>query len=219
MATINDATAKSIPDKTDFVPLWDTAAAQQKKTPLLGLTNPGSIIHPGFKAGIWYIPHYYGDNYNSVVFGANLLHLCPFLCPREALFTDIAINVITAVTGGLARLGIFELKTDLSLDKILAQGEVATTTTGLKISNIALATPLLGWYGLAVAVNANSTLSANSSQLNKGFMHGVGTPPSTNIYSSRSAPFTYASGAFTDNPALTFTDSVNNPIGVWLKAV
>lgn len=217
--TINDAVTKAVPDKIDFVPLWDTAAGQQKKVPASNLINAGSISHPGFKAGLWYPPHYYGDTYANSSFGANSFQLCPFFCPREAVFTEIAINLITAVSGGLARLGIFELNIDITPGKIIAQGEVSLASLGLKNVAISLSSPLIGWYGLAVALNAASTLSGNSSQYMKGFIHGVGLPPATNLFASRAAAFTYTSGAFTDSPTLSFSNSVANPVGVWLKSV
>lgn len=216
--TINDARIKLVPDKTDFIPLWDTATGQQKKVPLLGLTNPGSIIHPGFKPGRWYPPHYHGDSYSSLGINSNTFGLCPFFCPREALFSEMAINVSSVLAAGLARLGIFELNTDITPGKILAQGEVSVGTTGLKNLTISLASPLLGWYGLAVALEVSSTLSINTASIPKTFVNGLDTPPTTNIYATRTASFTYASGAFTDNPTLTFTNTTTNPIGVWLKA-
>jgi hypothetical protein len=217
--TINDVVTKSIPDKTDFVPIWDTAAGQQKKAPANSLINAGSISHPGFKSGLWYPPHYYGDTFASLSFAANSFQLCPFFCPRENYFTDIAINLITAVSGGLARLGVFELNTDISPGKVLAQGEVSLAAAGLKSFSISLSSPLLGWYALCLNLNAASSLSANSSQYMKGFIHGVGTPPATNVYASRSASLSYGTGAFTDNPTLSFSNLTSNPVGIWLKSI
>lgn len=215
--TINDVATKSVPDKSDFVAIWDTIAGQQKKAPANSLINAGSIAHPGFKAGLWYPPHYYGDNYAATTFSGNFLQLCPFLCPRENNFTEISINLITAVSGGFARLGIYELKTDITPGKILAQGEVSLAIAGLRSLAISLSSPLLGWYGLALNLSASSSLSGNSSQYNRGFIHGIGTPPSTNFFASRSAALAY--GVFTDNPSLSFTNNTTNPVGIWLKSI
>lgn len=215
--TINDLPIKVIPDKTDFVPLWDTALGGQKKIPANNLINAGSIAHPGFKSGIWYAPHFYGDTYSTTTFSPNTIQICPFLCPREAIFTDIAVNLITAISGGLARVGIFELKSDVSLGKIIAQGEVSLASTGLKSFPISLNSPLLGWYGLALNAPQSLSLSGNSSQIMKSFIHGVTTPPASIIVASRSGSLTY--GVFTDNPAISFSNNSAVPPGIWLKAI
>jgi hypothetical protein len=215
--TINDQPIKIAPDKIDFVPLWDTALGEQKKVPANSLINAGSISHPGFKAGLWYPPHYYGDSYGNTTFSGNFFQLVPFFCPREGLFNEIAINLITAVASGLARLGIYELKTDITPGKVIAQGEVSLVNTGLKNVAISLPAPLLGWYGLALNINASTSFSSNSSQYMRGFIHGVGTPPATNVFASRFASLAY--GVFTNDPVLSFANSTGNPVGIWLKSV
>lgn len=215
--TINDQPTKPLPSKNDFVALWDIAAGEQKKSPVSSLTNPGSVAQPGFRNTVWYPPHYYGDTYTTTTFFANTVYICPFLCPREAIFTEISINLITAIPGGQARLGIFELKSDVTFGKLIAQAVVALDTTGLKNAAISLDNPLLGWYGLALNAPQSLSLSGNSSQIMKSFIHGVSTPPASIIVASRSGSLAY--GTFTDDPTISFGSSNTNPPGIWLKAI
>jgi hypothetical protein len=215
--TINDVTVKSAPASNDFVALWDVAAAQQKKASVDSLINPGSIFHPGFRPALWYMPHYLNDaSATTGSLSANTVVITPFFVPTKGSFDTMGINVTTASSSGSARIGIYELLSNFSFGKILAQCEVATNTTGLKSAAISLAKPSQGWYFLVVNASQVCTVTAFPNS-QRGFLFGSGSPPSSFI-TYFTATLTY--GAYVDSPAFSLSQSITNAVpAIWLKAI
>ena len=179
--TINDVAVKSAPASNDFVPLWDVSAAQQKKASVDSLIYPGSIGHFGFRSALWYQPHYLNDiTALTSSLSANTVVITPFFAPTKGSFNNIGINVTTASSSGSARLGIYELLSNFTFGKVLAQGEVATNTTGFKSVGISLTKPLQGWYALVANVNASCVVTAYANT-QRGFLLGCSSPPSSFI--------------------------------------
>lgn len=215
--TINDVAVKSAPEGNDFVPLWDVSAAQQKKAAVDSLVNPGSIGHFGFRTSFWYPPHYLNDTTAlTSSLGVNTLVITPFFAPTKGSFNNVGINVTTASSSGSARLGIYELLPNFNFGRILAQGEITTSSIGFKMAGISLAKPLQGWYALVVNVNTFCAVTAYANQ-QRGFLFGSGSPPGSNITYVTSA-LTYS--PYTDSPALSYSNSITNTVpAVWLQAI
>jgi len=162
--------------------------------------SPSKILRSG---------RYYGSfdtaaTFTTLTISANTLYATPFFVPHGARFDSIAINVTTASSGRMARVGIYTDSGDAypyALVPGTDVGELDVGTTGVK-QNVIDVTLHPGLYWLALVSNGSPTLRAipvgslDSEVLGLG--SDLGTVPGvgyTISYTYAPLPSTFPTGA------------------------
>lgn len=130
---------------------------------------------------------------------ADYLYAVPFLCPQNAAFNQVGVEVTTPVAGGTLRMGIYNVGAD-GMPSTLRQefGTVDCTAAGWRSIPITITLPRgLYWIGGA----RNATIGAHAIDMVAGttaVLGYVGTAGTT----PRSAFFRTLSPGFTSLPAI-----------------
>ncbi len=179
-------------------------------TPVAGTGVP---LHPGYVPGRFYAP-FNITNLGSQSIAAHYLFVSYFLVGASVNFDRIAVrNTSAATAGGRARLGIYTIgQNGQPTNPIVDAGEIATDTTGDKLSAIDQ-TLGSGWYGLvSIFNNTCSVLGTN----NSGYMGlqaywGRAGDPNFGLIGRSGVPMSYGVLPATLPGAIT-TDNNSSPI-------
>ena len=112
----------------------------------------GRAVHPGYKAGNWYIGTGISTGVTVSSNGTvlNTLYLFPFFMPQKVTLSELGINVVTGIASSNTQLGIYRTTSEGRTGTfVAATGSIATVTSGNKTGVFAgSATPQLdaGWY-------------------------------------------------------------------------
>ncbi|MGV0102146.1 hypothetical protein NSTCB13_00654 [Nostoc sp. DSM 114160] len=162
------------------------------------------VEHPGYLSGKYYINTPLTDGFSAVSAASivNTVTYFPFRIPRYFRMSNASVNVTTAVTSSLFRIGIYTNDNTTFLPKTLVDG-IATSpsdlsggTTGLKPST--WASPLYmypGWYWLAISSSASLAFTGETAYPAYNYFIGSDTQTiSTFTYGYRN-PLTWVAGS------------------------
>lgn len=143
--------------------------------PLLPL---GADFSPVYRSGLYYFNHPYlsSASNSSAAFAINSITYTPILVSKRTQVDRFAINVSTAVSGALARLGLYLNSSGLPGNLIFDAGEVNLSSNGTKEAVIS-ATLDAGWYWAAGMLNNASGVPSITTGGNIfGMNHLFGNP-------------------------------------------
>lgn len=192
---INSLSATTVAP-TDLVPVYDvsaTANADCTASDIAGL-GVGSI---GYKTNNYYFAYLMNGVATSTTLTSNRIYYLPFYVRKKTTFTRIGFQ-ITATSGLIARLGIYNAENGVPTSLLLDCGTVSTSSSGEKEATISV-TLNTGFYFLSLVPDATPTVYTSGfvSQIS-GYAVGQ---------SSRTSPFcayVAANGSTTlPNPAQT----------------
>lgn len=154
--TINDMTLKSEIDSSDFIPIWDSGAGEQKKITNQALQKSlGLPQHVGMASGSWYMPPCTSVASSAVV-SPNSVLVSPLAIPFEADFAEIGVGLATSNSSANVYLGVYKIEDDV-FTELLGQGifSFGGQTNGSIQLPLTLAP---GMYGLAISPSASITI-------------------------------------------------------------
>jgi hypothetical protein len=208
--TINDAIVASVLNSNDFLPIWDTANAEQKKVIPSAIAKAIGVSHPGFQSNRWYLPHNVIEGTNTLSLSALNARFVPFFLPIPNTFIAMGVNVTTsAAAGGVAKLGIFKIENAVITSQV-GEVEIITTSTGARTASFSSPVALSpGWYALGILPSlpvALSSVAVNQASFIMGYT-SIGAPTTASIGGSRG--IVYSSYAFTNPAGLDLTPLSN----------
>ena len=146
-----------------------------------------------------------GSSTATLVLGTSIVYYSAFIVGQSTTFTKIGINVLTAETGKIARLGIYNWSGGKTTTRVLDAGTVSLGTVALVEITISQ-TLAAGVYALAIIADSSTAAIRASDNIfvPNNFMYGLNDANSSNNTCAQ-----YESGSGTTLPATATTTPTN----------
>ncbi|MEH1955931.1 hypothetical protein [Nostoc sp.] len=162
------------------------------------------VEHPGYISNKYYTSTPLTDGFAAVSASTtlNTITYFPFRIPRYFRMVDGSLNVTTAVTSSLFRIGIYTTNSTSFLPDTLVDG-IATSSSDLSGGTTGFRTTAWfsalymypGWYWLAIASNASISFTGETSYPAYNYFMGSDTLSTTAISYGYRNPSTWVAGS------------------------
>ena len=184
----------------DLVPVYDVSASANADclaSDIAGL-GVGSI---GYRTNNYYFPYLMAGGSSTFGISTNTIYYVPFFVRKKTTFTRIGIQV-TALSGTIARFGIYNADNGMPTSLVLDCGTVSTASTGEKEATISQSLNV-GFYYLAVVSDGGPTIYSTTNNASASSYSLGQTTRTSQVYG-----FSIANGSTTlPNPAQTSLSS------------